>query len=114
MISDKEAPFARTFRLFLYQHIKYGWFTVFESSDGEPSVYEDYVRISDGIDVQFQKISTEDGVQEALKSLDKAEHAAREALNKTLMELADKRAQLMSLTYQPSAPAVEPVNDLPF
>lgn len=103
-MSEQVNPLEKTYRVYLYQHLKYSWTAVFErSGDEAPPVMEDYVRISEGVEVNFPRLTQDDGIQEALKSLDKAEHKARMDLARALSDIADKRASLLSLTHQPES-----------
>lgn len=98
----KDASFDRLYKVYLFRHVKYGWTSVFESSGDEPPTLEDYVRLSEGAEVSFRPLSNDEGIREALKTLDEAERKAREELNKILMSLNDQRAALRAITYQPA------------
>jgi len=92
-------PFAQPYQIALCQHIQHGWLTVWELRDGIKAP-ADYVRLSEPITVTFQKIGTEEGIQEALTAIDEMERTARNELNRKLSDFADRRASLLALTHQ--------------
>ena len=59
------------------------------------------VRISEWIDVDFPLRNAEEFVPEQLAVLDKAEAELRDKFAKKLQEIAERRAKLRCLTYQP-------------
>jgi len=95
----RDDPFAETYRLALCQEIKHGWFTVWPlNSDG--NVPHEYVRISEPVDIVFQKVNSTEGVQQALKAIDAMEREARNELNRKLSVFSDRRASLLALTHE--------------
>jgi hypothetical protein len=99
MNTETKDPFAEPYQIALCQQIQHGWLTVWELINGKAPA--DYVRLSEPVTVHFQKVGTEEGIQEALKAIDEMERAARNELNRKLSDFADRRASLLALTHQP-------------
>lgn len=99
MSTDTKNPFAEPYQIALCQHIQHGWLTVWELRLGR--VPPEYVRLSETVTVTFQKVGTEEGIQEALKAINEMEREARNELNRKLSDFADRRASLLSLTHNP-------------
>lgn len=64
---------------------------------------EDFTRVSDLLEVKFQQLSNDEVVQNAVAALDEAERKTIEALNKKLMEIRGRKAQLLALTHHTEA-----------
>lgn len=101
MSFDTKDPFAQTYQIALCQDIQHGWLTVWQMTNGR--VPSSYVRLSEPVTVQFQKVGTEEGIQEALKAIDDLERTARNELNRKLSDFADRRASLLALTHDKEA-----------
>lgn len=100
MSFDTKGPFAQPYQIALCQDIQSGWLTVWELRNGR--LPAEYVRLSEPVTVQFQKVGTEEGIREALKAIDELERAARNELNRKLSDFADRRASLLALTHEVS------------
>ncbi len=70
--------------------------------DGQLREYpkNDYVRISEPVEIQFTSISHDEMVARAVDSLNEQERKAVDELNKKIAGIREKKAQLLALTYQ--------------
>jgi len=62
---------------------------------------ENFTRVSDLLEITFQPLSNDEVVQNAVAALNEAERKTIEELNKKLMEIRGRKAQLLALTYSP-------------
>lgn len=96
-------PCDKPYRVGLYWNLQFAYCAVFTQHGEVVPIPSGYVRLSEMLEVRFRPLPSEDSVQEALATLDRAEQTARAELAKCLTEIADQRASLRALTYQPEA-----------
>lgn len=64
---------------------------------------DNYVRISEYVDVEFPELQDEIVIDKYLEALNRAEQAARVELQRKLDEIANQRSNLLALTHKPAA-----------
>ena len=81
------------------------WFAVFEPhADGSDPCTENYVRLSEYVDVDFPPRAPEEIVPAQLAAIDKAEKEARAEFQLKLNAFAEARANALALTHTPESP----------
>lgn len=105
--SEKKHPCDESYRVALYRHIHYSWVSVMQVSESL-SGYEDYVPLSESLEVRFAPLNNDTVIQGVVAALDAAEKKAFEDCNKRVAEIREQKAQLLALTYQPTAAAAPP------
>lgn len=93
-------PCDRPYRVGLYQSIPHGFVMVCAQYGEKLPTPSDCIRVSEMQEVRFVPLSTDEGVQAALQSLDAMEQEARAELTKRPAEINDQRASLRALTHQ--------------
>lgn len=80
---------------------RFPWVTFFTQEDFERSAHfqKEYVQLSEWVDVDFPPLNQESVVQAKLRVLDAAEVELRQKFSKGLIDIADARSQLLSLTH---------------
>lgn len=78
------------------------WFAVWEQlPSGNEPMQEDYVRVSEYLDINFPPRAPEEIVPAQMAVLDKAEAELREKFAEKLNQIAEQRARLRAITWQP-------------
>lgn len=93
----------KTIRLAVFRNMEPGCMNGWETV-GDCKAYESvgtYVRISEAVEIEFKPLQNDAVIQDALRALDAAELKAREDLQRTLDDIKNQRAQLLSLTHKP-------------
>jgi hypothetical protein len=85
---------------------------LFESTYGSPIILEkryapdEYVRLSEFIDIELPERVTEEVLNDKLDVLDKAETELRAKYQVELENIKTKRQELLAITYQPEKEAI--------
>jgi hypothetical protein len=86
----------------LYQDPKYGSVyvgTYFGEKD--PQYHSGDIRLSAPLEVRFNSLPNDEMVQGAVKALDEAATQVRLEMQRQLDEIAERKSQLLSITFQP-------------
>jgi hypothetical protein len=82
---------------------------VFKSPYGDESVcielfdtFDDYVRMSEFVEVEFKPLSSEVVVQKQLNALDKSESELRNKFQEALNRIERQREELRAISYTPA------------
>jgi hypothetical protein len=62
---------------------------------------ENYVRLTEYVDVEFPMLSEESVIQKQVDALDRTEQALRESFETKLNAIKDERAKLLALAFHP-------------
>lgn len=62
---------------------------------------DSFVRVSEPQEIKFSVLADNSIIEQAVASLNESERQAIEELNKKLMSIRERKAQLLSLTHQP-------------
>lgn len=87
-------------RIALFKNATFEWAEPHPWKEG--SSLEGYVQISEVVDIDFPPLSAETIVRGQLDALDVKEQELRNAFQKTLDAITNRRAELQSLTYVPA------------
>jgi hypothetical protein len=114
-MKDFKEAIAKPRKLALYAHMAIdGHYTVWEVRhvsydehymplpDGQTreAPIQNYVRITEPVDVEFEAIDNDEMVRNAVEALNDEERKAINELNKTIASIRERRNQLLALTHQ--------------
>lgn len=94
------------FRKHLNESTSYDLILDARNVEGKYSIYrveDGYIRLSEWVEVEFPPRDPQEHVPEQLASLDAAERELRLKFEQKLHEIADARARVRALTYQPDS-----------
>jgi hypothetical protein len=98
-VAVKTEEIVRPRKVALYQHARNGWFTLFEIRDEDAFEREDYVRVSNAVDIQFEPLTVEVVAQQAQEVFQKMETSARNSLNRELRQIEFARSKFLALAH---------------
>jgi hypothetical protein len=84
-------------RLALFKNVEYGWVFASEESRNEA---DDYIRITEYVEVDFTELPLNDVINSQIESLDKAAEEMGKKYMEGLESIKRKKAELLSLTVQ--------------
>jgi hypothetical protein len=85
-------------------YMAYGDETVYEATNWRDDNNPSYVRLTEIVDVEFQRLPPSVVVPAQIAQLDAAEAELRNKFNEKLSELLDKRRELLALTHTSTTP----------
>lgn len=86
-------------KIAIFRNIEHGYESIL---DGQFDSFEEYVRLSEFVEVEFQPLTGDEFVQKQLSALDKAESALRAQFQIALNGIEQQRQELRAITYQPA------------
>jgi hypothetical protein len=89
----------------LFRELRFGWFTVFEFNEHTDGNMNDYVRVSEPIEVTFAERTRDEVIRSALAVFDSKEQELYAKCQREVDELHERKKELLTLTFKPEASA---------